>query len=584
MREDELRRYARAESERPIDLATGPLLRLELLKLSENEHAVLVGKHHVMYDGWSLEVLSREMVTAYFALAFGLPSPLVDLPIQYGDFAVWQRERLQGDVLEKLRGYWLPKLQGLPVLELPIDRPRPLLRTTHGAVCERPLPGPLSQAVRELSKQAESTTFMTMMTAFEVLLHRYSGQEDFGVSTPVAGRLRPETENLIGCFINDLVLRADLSGDPSFRQLLARVRQTVLEAFDHQEMPFTRLIQELNPPRDASRCTLAQTELILHHVPPASAPVPGLELSDVRSLTATEGADSELALVIYEEERGYQLRFCYQSDLFEEPTIARMAEHFEAVLEAAIAYPDRPLSRLSLPDVLRPELARRHVLPANGGAQPVAIRPPYLEPRSDAERTLAALWARLLRVEKVGVNDDFFERGGHSLLAVRMMAQACAALGAELPIASFFASPTIAGLAAHFQRNRPSPVRPTAKTTPATNQNGRHSRSTAAPISRSLVSLRTGGPANPLYCIHGVGGHVASFWSLARALRRAVRLRSTRVRPPTWRAAARSHPRHGGRILDRNRSNAALRSLPACGLVDGRTDRARNGAPHHRGR
>jgi amino acid adenylation domain-containing protein len=347
-REEEVRRYAKAESERPIDLAKGPLMRLELLRLSGEEHVVLVGMHHIIYDGWSIDVLARELVTAYLAFTAGLPSPLAELPIQYADFAVWQRERLQGEVLDRLRRYWLKQLEGLPTLELPTDRPRPAVRTTHSAVREHQLSQQLNQAVGRLSNEEGATKFMTVLAAFQTLLHRYSGQDDFAVSTPAAGRLRPETESLVGCFINDLVLRADLSGDPSFRQLLGRVRETVLEAFDHQEMPFMRLVRELNPPRDPSRRTLVQTELIFHSVPRVSEQLPGVEVSDLRSLSETEGADFDLCLEVYDGEQGLQLRLCYHADLFDEATIVRMLEHFQAVLEAAIADPDRRLSQLPL--------------------------------------------------------------------------------------------------------------------------------------------------------------------------------------------------------------------------------------------
>ena len=209
-REAEVRRHREAESRQPIDLTEGPLMRMRLLRLGAEEHVVLVGMHHIIYDGWSMEVLSRELLTAYVAFAAGLPSPLDELPIQYADFAVWQRERLQGEVLDRLRRYWLKQLEGLPTLELPTDRPRPAVRTTHGALCEHRLPGELNQAIQRLSNEEGVTKFMTLLAAFQTLLCHYSGQHDFGVSTPVAGRLRPETENVIGCFINDLVLRRSL--------------------------------------------------------------------------------------------------------------------------------------------------------------------------------------------------------------------------------------------------------------------------------------------------------------------------------------------------------------------------------------
>ncbi len=206
-REQEVWRYAEARSLRPIDLSKGPVASVELLRLGADEHVVLIGMHHIIYDGWSMAVLERELLTAYRALAAGLPSPLPELPVQYADFAVWQRERLQGDVLDGLRGYWLKQLAGLPALELPTDRPRSSAQTGRGANGKRQLPRQLSEAVTRLSRAERVTTFMTLVAVFQTLLQRYSGQDDFPIGTPVAGRLRPETEDLIGYFVNMLVLR-----------------------------------------------------------------------------------------------------------------------------------------------------------------------------------------------------------------------------------------------------------------------------------------------------------------------------------------------------------------------------------------
>ena len=226
-RRDEVRRYARAQSQQPVDLAKGPLVRVELVKLGEEEHLLLVGMHHIIFDGWSMTVLAREMFTAYLAFSAGLPPPLPELPIQYADYAVWQRQRLQGEVLDRLRGYWLGKLKDLPALELLRDRPRPEVRTTHSAVVEHQLSRQLNQAIDRLSGEEEATKFMTLLAAYQILLCQESGQEDFAVSTPVAGRLRPETENVIGCFLNDLVLRAVLSGDPPSGSCWAACGETV---------------------------------------------------------------------------------------------------------------------------------------------------------------------------------------------------------------------------------------------------------------------------------------------------------------------------------------------------------------------
>ncbi len=260
---------------------------------------------------------------------------------------MWQRERLQGEVLDSLRGYWLKQLQGMPTLELPTDRPRPAVRTTSGDECRRRLPRPTREAISQIGRQEGATPFMILIAAFQTLLHRYSGQDEFPVGTPVAGRLRPETESLIGCFINTLVLRANLSGDPSFRQLLGRVRRTALEAFDHQEMPFERLVEDLKPPRDLSWHPVFQVMFILQNAPEEEQDLSDFELSDVKGGgLGGQAAEFDLLLAAEEGGEGIDLSLTYRTDLFDGATAARMLEHFESLLEQMLADPDRPISQL----------------------------------------------------------------------------------------------------------------------------------------------------------------------------------------------------------------------------------------------
>jgi non-ribosomal peptide synthetase component F/acyl carrier protein len=355
-REEEVQRYARQESQRPVDLAQGPLARMEVVRLQEDEHVVLVGMHHIIYDGWSLAVLRRELLSLYQAFAAGLPSPLSELPIQYADFAVWQRERLEGAVYEALRRYWLQQLEDLPPLELPTDFPRPKMRTTRSGRHLCALSSELSRGLTELAQDQQATLFMALMAAFQTILSRYSGQEDFAVGAPVAGRLRPETENLIGLFVNTLVLRADLTDDPTFRELVGRVRETSLAAFDRQEMPFERLVQELRPRRDPSRHPVFQAMLVLQNIPQQSSALKSSEVEDLSQFRlsgldtgATEGAtDFDLLVCAYESDQGVQLSMDYRKDLFEHATIERMLEHFQVLLAEAVADPDRPVSALPL--------------------------------------------------------------------------------------------------------------------------------------------------------------------------------------------------------------------------------------------
>jgi amino acid adenylation domain-containing protein len=509
-REAELLRHAKAESQRPIDLAEGPLMRLQLLRLGPDEHVVLVAMHHIVYDGWSLAVLSRELVTAYLAFTSGRPSPLPDLPIQYADFAAWQRARLDGEVLDKLRGYWLKQLEGLPALELAADHARPAVRTTRVGACEHRLPRQLNQALQQLGNEQGVTKFMALLAAFEVLLHRRSSQEDFAVSTPVAGRLRPETEGLIGCFINDLVLRANLAGDPSVRQLLARVRETVLQGFEHQEMPFMRLVEEFAPPRSPRRCTLVAAELIFHNEPVGAETVPGLELMDSQRPIETEGGDSDVSLEVYDLEEGPRLRLCYSADLFEPGTAASILEDFQAVLEAMIANPQQRVSELPG--------ARFQAVPSPAAPSAPKPAPTYVAPRSAVEQDLAAIWARLLKREQVGIHDNFFEVGGNSLLAVLAAEHASTAFGIELPPSTLFLAPTVAALAERIEADGVGRS-PVGSQAPADGERPAvFEPQSPRDGGQSLVSLRVGPALPQLFCCHGMGGHVAVFMPLARAL------------------------------------------------------------------
>ncbi|HZH15045.1 MAG TPA: amino acid adenylation domain-containing protein, partial [Archangium sp.] len=258
-RETEVLRLAQEEARRPFDLAQGPLLRVALLRLGEHQHVLLVTMHHIVSDGWSVSLLSRELSALYEAFSKGQPSPLAELPIQYADYAGWQRQWLQGDALERQLSYWRKQLSGAPqALELPTDHPRPSVQTSRGASHPLRISKTLSEEISALSRREGVTPFMTLLAAFQVLLHRYSGQDDFCVGSPSAGRNRAELEGLIGFFVNTLVLRGRPSGGLTFRELLAQAREATLEAQAHQELPFEKLVEELKPGRDLSRSPLFQ--------------------------------------------------------------------------------------------------------------------------------------------------------------------------------------------------------------------------------------------------------------------------------------------------------------------------------------
>jgi len=345
-RQDVAAALARAEALRPFDLSRGPLLRHALLRHGADDHALLLTLHHIVADGWSMGVLVREVRALYPALAAGQPSPLPELPIQVADFAHWQRRQLAGETLERQMSYWRRRLDALPVLELPTDRPRPPAQSFRGRRTPYPLPAALCEAVRGLGRRQGATLFMALLAAFKVLLARVTGQEDVVVGTAVANRNRREIEPLIGFFVNALVLRTDLGGRPDFPEVLARVRQTTLEAQAHQDLPFEKLVWELQPQRDASRNPLFQALFALENAPLPSLDLPGLE---VRPFSPEgQSAKFDLHLDVWERRQGLVVVWEYATDLFDAATIARMAGHFRTLLAAIVARPEAPVSALPL--------------------------------------------------------------------------------------------------------------------------------------------------------------------------------------------------------------------------------------------
>ncbi|MBD0373583.1 MAG: amino acid adenylation domain-containing protein, partial [Pyrinomonadaceae bacterium] len=346
-REAEAQRLSVKEGRRPFNLAHDALLRSKLLRLAEDEHLLLLNSHHIVSDGWSLGVFLRELVALYEAFSNGRPSPLPELSIQYGDFAVWQRESLSDDLLKHDLDYWKQQLGGeLPLLELPFDHPRPPVQTAHGARQEIFLDKSVTSALKALGQRTEATLFTVLLAALKVLLYRYAGQTDIIIGTPVAGRNQTETENLIGLFVNTLVLRTELSSNPDFIEVLRRVREVTLAAYEHQDVPFEKLVEELQPERDLSRMPLFQVMFAFQN-----APLPSLELSDV-SLELLEvdlgTAKFDLTLNLSETSDSLNGYFEYNTDLFEAETISRLSEHFQTLLQSIIADPRTAIDSLSL--------------------------------------------------------------------------------------------------------------------------------------------------------------------------------------------------------------------------------------------
>lgn len=347
-RETEAWRRIHEVGQQPFDLDRGPLIRALLLRLSQGEHLLLLVAHHIVIDGWSWTVLFRELGALYEAFAAGRPSPLAELPIQYADYAAWQRRHLQGEELERHLAYWQERLAGAPaMLELSTDRPRPAQQSFRGARHPLAIPPFLAAALKGLSRREGVTLFSTLLAAFKTLLHRYTHQTDILVGTPVANRSRVEVEGLIGCFVNTLVLRTNLGGDPTFRELLRRVHEGALEAFAHAQAPFEKVVEAIQPERNLSHTPLFQVMLILQS---ASEPTSKFSELVLRRIGADIGvAKFDLTLDLAETpDGGVEGWLEYASDLFDPTTIARMEGHLRTLLEGIVANPDRPLSQLPL--------------------------------------------------------------------------------------------------------------------------------------------------------------------------------------------------------------------------------------------
>ena len=343
----EVQRLVIEEVQRPFDLAKGPLFRTTLLQLGPQEHVLLVTMHHIISDGWSIGVFIREIAKLYEAFEKGKPSPLSPLPIQYADFAHWQRQWLTGDVLETQVKYWQQQLAGIPaLLELPTDRPRPPVQTFKGHTQHFEINQALSSQLKQLSQKQGATLFMTLLSAYVILLHRYSGQEDIVVGSPIANRNRSEIESLIGFFVNTLVLRTPLSDNPSFIDLLNQVRQMSLEAYAHQDIPFEKLVDSLQPERNLSHNPLFQVMFVLQNAPKEELELSGLSLSLLERESVT--TKSDLTLFLEETAHGLKGGLEYNTALFNADTISRMAGHFQTLLADIIAHPERCISELQM--------------------------------------------------------------------------------------------------------------------------------------------------------------------------------------------------------------------------------------------
>jgi len=416
-REDEALHYTKEEACRTFDLAKGPLLRAVLLRLGPEEHMLLLTVHHIVFDAWSMGILYRELSLLYDAYVTGEPSSLPDLPFQYADYAVWQRQFLQGEKLREQIAFWKELLRGATMPDLPTDYARPPVRTLTGTRYTLQLSGGLTKALLDLGRSERSSLFMTALTAFKVLLRGYTGHDDIVIGTPVANRNRAEIEGLIGFFVNMLVLRTDTSGDPPFRELLKRVKKRLLDAYTYQELPFEKLVEELRPDRDPGVNPLFQIGFAMQNVPFSDLVLSGLTVSRIEIEDTATKFDLEVYLLQTAE--GLRVTFVYNTDLFNAVTIERMAAHYQRMLEGIASDPDQSLSRLIIGDEVR---------------------------GNEQVKKLTDLWADVLGRKTIGIHDDFFESGGDSLKASRCLFRMKGVLGMAIPYDAFYQNPTVSGI------------------------------------------------------------------------------------------------------------------------------------------
>jgi amino acid adenylation domain-containing protein len=346
-RETLLEQQIQLEASIPFNLENAPLIRCSLLQISAREYVLLLTMHHIVSDGWSMGIFISELSSLYPAFCAGEPSPLPELPLQYADFAVWQRQWLSGVVLETQLNYWRSQLQGSPeLLQLPTDRPRPVVQAYDGRTQSFELNQDLTQKLQSLSAESGTTLFMTMLAAFVTLLYRYSGQSDILVGTPIANRNRNEIESLIGFFVNTLVLRTNFADNPSFENLLAQVRETTLQAYEHQDVPFEQVVEALQPQRSLSHSPLFQVMFVLQNVPMTEFELPGVTLTQLDGDSTI--AKFDLTLSMSETDRGLVGEWEYNTDLFDGSTIERMTAHFQNLLSAIVANPAVTVGELAL--------------------------------------------------------------------------------------------------------------------------------------------------------------------------------------------------------------------------------------------
>jgi thioesterase domain-containing protein/acyl carrier protein len=483
----EVERRAIAQAEAPFDLSQAPLWRVALLQLAEQEYVLLRTIHHIIFDGMSHSVFVRELGALYSAFVAGQASPLLDLPVQYADFAWTQRQWLQGDSLRLQLEYWQQQLHGtVPPLALPIDYPRSPVTSYQGGVQSQVLSADLTHALKALSANQGVSLFVTLLAAFNTLLHQHTGQEDMVICTPVAGRHRAETRGLIGYFNNILVLRTDLSANPSFCQLLQRVSESFMEGSKHQDVPL-QLVANLP---NLKRTPLTRAMFVLQNTPTPCLDLAGLTVSSV--FVNREIANFDISLSLSEKDGQLTAALQYKTDLFRPTTVTHLLERYEQLLAQLVLNPELQLAELRSfkPNELT-KSAAKYIEGDRVDSLPDKIS---VAPRTPLEQQLAQVWEEVLAIPSVGVDDNFFELGGYSLLAVSLFSKLEKQFGRSLPLSTLLMAPTIAQLAEYLEQ-------------PESSQ-----------LQQAIVPLKPGSGQPPIFLIHDGNGEVLLYQELANRL------------------------------------------------------------------
>ncbi len=454
-------RAAQKEVETPFDLSRAPLFRTRLLRVSPQEHVLLCTMHHIVTDAWSVQILARELPVLYEAFSNRRPSPLPDLPINYGDYSEWQYESLESEQIQQQISYWKQQLRDAPpILQLPTDRPRPPEQTYSGASQYVQLPPEIMTAFKELAPQWRATPFMMLLAAFKILLYRYSGQPDVLVGVPVAGRSRVETEPLVGFFVNTLAMRDDLSGNPRFSELLEQVRETSLGAFANGDVPFEKIVEVLQPERNLSYNPIFQ---VMFAVIKGAVQSHGFgNLTAFPYIVSATTSIFDLTVTVIEGVDGkWFAQIEYNTDLFGSERIASMLEDYTALLQSIRADPETRVLEFRVRHA-NARLDGAPLSPSRRKTDLRVIRPARASaPFTPEQERLLEIWKKVLGIRDLSVHDNFFDVGGHSLMAARLTAEIHEVTGRKLPVAAIFRAPTVAKLARILKENpatQPEPM------------------------------------------------------------------------------------------------------------------------------